>query len=287
MSLLSPQLEAFVAVARQKTVHSAATALHMTQTAVTQRIRMLEGRLGTTLFIRTRRGMMLTPEGEALLRYCYASRELEGQALAIIQGAARETAIRFCITGPTSIMHSRIVTHCFPVMREFPNLLIQFDINDQETRIRSLRSGESQLAVIQHEDVAPEMEYKLLQPEHYVLVCASHWQHRKLDDIIRTERIIDYDPGDQMTLNYLRHFNLLDLAQHERHFVNRTDMMAMMLSAGLGYGVLALEFSQPYIEKGELIVLNSAKIYENRMVLAWYDRPEPPGYFSAIIKAIA
>lgn len=286
MSLLSPQLEAFIAVARLKTVHGAATELHMTQTAITQRIRILEGRLGTTLFVRTRRGMMLTAEGEALLRYCYASQELEGQALAIIQGAAKETTIRFCITGPTSIMHSRVVTHCFPIMREFPNLLLQFDINDLETRIRSLRSGESQLAVIQQEDVAPEMEYKLLRPEHYVLVCTSRWRKRKLEDIIINERIIDYDPGDQMTLDYLRHFHLLDLAQHERHFVNRTDMMAMMLAEGLGYGVLALEFSQPYIEKGELIVLNEAKIYENRMVLAWYDRPEPPGYFSAIIKAI-
>src|SRR5262245_44627485 len=106
MSLLSPQLEAFVTIARHKTVHGAAVALHITQTAVTQRIRMLESRLGTTLFIRTRRGMMLTTEGEALLRYCQAASELEGEALAIIQGAAKETAIRFCITGPTSIMHS-------------------------------------------------------------------------------------------------------------------------------------------------------------------------------------
>jgi DNA-binding transcriptional LysR family regulator len=287
MSLLSPQLDAFVAVARLKTVHGAATELHITQTGVTQRIRTLEGRLGTTLFIRTRRGMMLTPEGEALLRYCYASQELEGQALAIIQGAAKETTIRFCITGPTSIMHSRVITHCIPIMRDFPNLLFQFDINDQETRIRSLRSGESQLAVIQHEDVAPEMEYKILQPEHYVLVCTRAWKKRTLKDIISNERIIDYDPFDQMTLNYLRHFNLYDLAQHERHFVNRTDMLAMMLCEGLGYGVLALEFSQPYIEKNELIVLNDAKIYENRMALAWYDRPEPPDYFSAIIKTIS
>jgi len=286
MSLLSPQLEAFMMVAKQKTVHAAATELHITQTAVTQRIRMLESRLGTTLFIRTRRGMMLTPEGEALLRYCHATRELEGEALATIQGAAKETAIQFCITGPTSIMRSRIVTQCFPIMRQFPNLLIQFDINDQETRIRSLRSGESQLAVIQREDAAPEMEYKLLHPERYVLVCTSAWKERKLKDIIKTERIIDYDPADQMTMNYLRHFGLLELAQHERHFVNRTDMLAMMLAAGFGYGVLASEFSKSYIEKNELIVLNSAKIYENNMVLAWYDRPEPPKYFSAMIEAI-
>ena len=286
MSLLSPQLEAFVAVAKLKTVHGAADELFITQTAVTQRIRTLEGKLASTLFVRTRRGMMLTPEGEALLRYCHATMELEGKALASIHGAGRESAIRFCITGPTSIMHSRVITQSFPIMRKFPNLLMQFDINDQETRIRALRSGESQLAVIQHEDVAAEMKYKLLQPEHYVLVCSKAWRHRKLKDIVNTERIIDYDPSDQMTINYLRHFHLLDFTQHERHFVNRTDMMAMMLAAGLGYGVLTLEFSQPWVKSGKLIILNSAKKYENKMVLAWYDRPEPPPYFSAIIDSI-
>jgi len=286
MSLLSPQLEAFVAVSRDKTVHGAAAVLHITQTAVTQRIRMLEAKLGSTLFIRTRRGMMLTPEGEALLRYCHATRELEGEALAIIQGAGKETAIRFCVTGPTSIMRSRIIRQCFSIMQQFPNLLMQFDINDHESRVRSLRAGESQLAVIQREDIAPEMEHKILQPEHYILVCTSKWKQRKLHDIIKNERIIDFDPFDQMTMNYLRHFGLLELAQHERHFVNRTDMMAMMLTSGFGYGVLALEFSKSYIENGELTVLNSEKIYENSMALAWYDRPEPPKYFSAMIEAI-
>jgi LysR family transcriptional regulator (chromosome initiation inhibitor) len=284
--LLSPQLEAFVAVATQKTVHGAAVDLHITQTAVTQRIRMLENKLSTTLFIRTRRGMMLTPEGEALLRYCQATYELEGEALAIIQGAAKETAIRFCITGPTSIMRARIVRQCFPIMQQFPNLLMHFDINDLDSRVRSLRAGESQLAVIQREDVASEMEHKILAPEHYVLVCTAAWKKRLLPDILKTERIIDYDPLDQMTMNYLRHFNLLELAQHERYFINRTEMMAMMLVAGFGYGILTLEFSKPYIESEELIVLNSGHIYENIMALAWYDRPEPPKYFSALINAI-
>ncbi|MEO8402170.1 MAG: LysR family transcriptional regulator [Gammaproteobacteria bacterium] len=286
MSLLSPQLEAFVAITQYKTVHGAAAELHVTQTAVTQRIRTLENKLGTTLFIRTRRGMMLTPEGEALLRYCQASSELEGEALAIIQGAAKETTIRFCITGPTSIMRSRIVRQCFPIMKQFPNLLIHFDINDLETRVRSLRAGESQLAVVQRDDVAPEMECKLLKPEHYVLVCTSAWKQRSLQEIVKMERIIDYDPVDQVTVNYLKHFDLYELAQHDRHFVNRTDLLAMMLVGGLGYGVLALEFSKPYIERDELIVLNDNKIYENNMALAWYDRPEPPKYFSALIDAI-
>jgi len=286
MSLLSPQLQAFIAVAERKTVYGAAGDLHITQTAVTQRIHTLETRLGTTLFIRTRRGMMLTSEGEALLRYCHAVKELEGETLARIQGPGTESMIQVCITGPSSIMHSRIISQCLPIKEKFPNLLLQFDINDVDNRVRSLRNGNSQLAIIQPEDVAPEMEHKIIQPERYVLVCTSAWKGRKLRDILEQECIVDYDPADQMTFNYLKHFELFEHARHDRHFVNRTDSLAKMLVEGYGYGVLAIEFSKPYIENDELIVLNRGKIYENKLMLAWYARPEPPLYFSALIEAI-
>ena len=67
MSLLSPTLEAFWAVVRKGTVQDASHILGITQTGVTQRIRSLEKQLKTTLFTRSRKGMKLTAEGEALL----------------------------------------------------------------------------------------------------------------------------------------------------------------------------------------------------------------------------
>lgn len=286
MSLLSPQLQAFMAVSRHKTVHGAASILHVTQTAVTQRIHTLEAKLGSTLFIRTRRGMMLTPEGEALLRYCNAVTEIEGEALAQIKGAATESIIQVGITGPTSMMRSRIIPQCLPVIKKYPNLLAYFDISDIENRVRALRSGEMQFAILRHEDVTPEMEHKKLHPERYALVCTSAWKKRKLHDIISSERIIDYDPNDEMTFNYLKQYNLFHLAKHDRHFVNRTESLALMLQEGLGYGVLTAEFCKPYIENQTLIMLNSGKMYENVMSLAWYTRPEPASYFMALIDAM-
>jgi len=286
MSLLSPPLQAFVAIAKHKTVHSAANTIHLTQTAVTQRIRALEAQLRTTLFTRTRRGMLLTPEGEALLRYCQATQELEGEALAKIQGAAIETTVQMGITGPSSIMRARIIPACLSVMKKFPQLLMHFNINDTAERQKFLKMGNSQFAIIQQEDVAREMESKSLQPEHYVLVCTSAWKKRKLKDIIQTECIVDFDPSDQMTFNYLKHFDLFDQIRHDRHFANRTESIASLLVAGCGYGLLTTEFSKPYLESEQLMVLNAGKIYENKIALAWYSRPEPPAYFSALINTI-
>lgn len=232
MSLLSPALEAFIAIAKHKTVHGAAVAIHITQTAVTQRIRVLENKLQTTLFVRTRRGMLLTSEGEALLRYCQAVHDIEGETLAKIKGAGIDAEIRVGITGPTSIMRSRIIPQCVGVMNQFPNLLMHFDINDVETGVQALRNGTSQFAILQQEEIAPEMASKILKPERYVLVCTKNWKNRKLKDIIKTEKIIDYDPTDGMTFNYLKHYDLFEHAKHARHFANRTDALAMLLVTG-------------------------------------------------------
>jgi LysR family transcriptional regulator (chromosome initiation inhibitor) len=286
MSLLSDPLQAFTAIAKHKTVHGAANAIHLTQTAVTQRIRVLERKLRTTLFIRTRRGMMLTAEGEALLRYCQSILSIEGETLAKIKTAGIEAEITITITGPTSIMRSRVIPQCSRVMNKFKNLLMHFDINDREMGVKALRSGESQFAIIQPTDIAPEMASKILRPERYVLVCTSAWKKRKLKEIIKSEHIIDYDPTDKMTFDYLKHYNLFDCARHSRHFANRTDALAALIVSGQGYGLLTSEFSKNYLEQNQLIVLNSGKVYESSTALAWYARHESPKYFLALINAI-
>ena len=62
-------MEVFQAVATLKSFGRAAEALHMTQSAVSQRIASLEAELGGRLLDRTNRGAALTPKGQALLGY--------------------------------------------------------------------------------------------------------------------------------------------------------------------------------------------------------------------------
>jgi len=286
MSLLSPPLQAFVAVVETKTVHGAAKMIGLTQTGVTQRIRNLEALLSTTLFIRSRRGMMLTPEGEALFRYCRAASDLEGQALSQIIGAAQKTTLQVHVIGPTSLISSRVVPACAPLMKKFKNLLLRFEVRDEETRVEELRNGNSELALIPHHHVALEMESKRLKPEHYVLVGTAKWRRRLLTDILATERIIDFDPTDEMSFAYLKSFKLQNQAIQDRHFVNENNALISLFRNGYGYGVLTREVAEPYLKQGDLILLNEGKIFTHQMALAWYPRPHLPDYLRALIDAI-
>jgi DNA-binding transcriptional LysR family regulator len=63
------QVAGFLEVARLRNLSRAAEALHLTQPALTARIRLLEAELGTPLFERTPRGMRLTQAGRAFLPY--------------------------------------------------------------------------------------------------------------------------------------------------------------------------------------------------------------------------
>jgi DNA-binding transcriptional LysR family regulator len=66
------QVRAFVVTADHQHFSRAAHALHLTQQALSKRIRRLEDRLSTQLFVRTARSVDLTEDGERFLPYARA-----------------------------------------------------------------------------------------------------------------------------------------------------------------------------------------------------------------------
>ncbi|MCE7000660.1 LysR family transcriptional regulator [Saccharothrix sp. S26] len=59
-------LRSFLAVARERSITAAGTALHLTQQAVSTHVRQLERALDVALLVRTSRGVLLTAAGEEL-----------------------------------------------------------------------------------------------------------------------------------------------------------------------------------------------------------------------------
>ena len=280
-------LKAFVSVCDNGTVHSAAQALYLTQTAVTQRIRSLERQLDVCLFIRSRQGMALTQEGERLLRYCKGAFELEKEAIDHIQACGSSLPVSLVIEGPSSLLRSRLINDLTPLMKKFQNVLLRFCANDCENSHKKLLNGDIDFAIISHEHLTRQMQRKKLKSESYVLVGPAAWAHRPLAEIIEHEKLIDFDPLDHMSLRYLERYHLLPESSPMRYFVNRTDLLAMMVVNALGYTTLTQEYAKPYIDSGDLVYLNQGKKNEVTSYLAWFDRPQAPQYFRDCIDLIS
>ena len=286
MKLLSQNLQAFTIIARLGTVHAAARQLGLAQTAVTQRIKILEADLRASLFTRSRRGMTLTESGHALLKYCREAEDLEGEALAKIGGESAHSSYRIILEGPSSILRSRVIPATANILKEFQQVAVEFRISDDSSGVLSLKRGLSDVAIIPRGDVVSEFDSRLIKPERYVLVVGPDWAKRSVNEIIENERIIDFDAADTMSFQWLEKFGLRKDARDDRHFVNNTDALASMVMQGLGYSVLATEFAEPYLDRCDLFQVAKGKHLDFEMALAWYPRKHPTEYWQKILKAI-
>ena len=68
------QLRYLIGVSEAGGVLAASRSLHVAQPALSQSIAALEEELGVRLFLRTHRGMTLTPEGRTLVEHAHVCR---------------------------------------------------------------------------------------------------------------------------------------------------------------------------------------------------------------------
>jgi DNA-binding transcriptional LysR family regulator len=88
------ELKIFKAVAEHGGITRAATALHRVQSNVTTRVKQLEARLGTKLFNREGRRLVLSAEGRMLLEYAERLLNLSAEAQAALKGLAPQGALK-------------------------------------------------------------------------------------------------------------------------------------------------------------------------------------------------
>lgn len=264
----------------------AASALKVGQTAVTQRIRQLEGEVGVSLFTRSRQGMKLTAEGEALLKYCLRAKELEGQTYSELRNSGPSTQVNLRIAGPTSFISGRAIPSCGKVLLEQPFLNLHFAIDDRENRLELLKQGLADIVVLYPHQVPLELDSKLVKPDEYVLLGHPSWRGRDLKDILQKERLFAFHEGDHTSLNYLKSFDLLRFLKRPRLFVNENLALCTLMKLGAGFGLLSKEIAEPILKKGELVKLNQGRTLKDPLALAWYPRSQMPTYFDGIIRSI-
>ncbi len=221
---------------------STATALHLTQSALSHQIKDLEARLGGQLFLRKTRPVKFTSEGEIILK-------LADEILPKFAKAENELAsLKEDVNGR---LHMAIECHsCFqwlmPALREYqvawPSVALDFSSGFGFEPLPALMAGELDLVITSDIQPRSEVHYEPLFDFEMRLITATN--HPLADK----ECIEPQDLADQTLMSYPVQKQRLDVVKHflqpagvepaKWKQADNTLMLVQMVSAGLGVAAL-------------------------------------------------
>lgn len=244
----SQSLSAFEAVARLGSFSDAAEQLHLTQPAISKRIANLENQLDCKLFDRIGRRVQLTEAG----------RLLEPRARQILQ-TLRDTRrdineLEGTIAGKLSLATSHYVgLHHLPeLLKRFcenhPEVVVDLNFLDSEKAHQAIAYGDYDLAVMTLSENENRDTYQKsliaqrLWQEELWFVCAPNHPLAELGSLT----LENLTPHPAILPDYTTYTSGLIKELFDAHQVNLTinmatnhlDAIKMMVSIGLGWGVL-------------------------------------------------
>lgn len=119
------QLESFWEVAETGSFRQAAERIHRSPSAVSSHIRELEAQLEVTLFERTTRSMLLTPEGRLLLSRCQRIFSDLGAAAQDVRDEAAARRGQISVGISPSISRQHLLPVIVERQKEYPNLALE------------------------------------------------------------------------------------------------------------------------------------------------------------------
>ena len=275
-SLSSIHLDAFFAVAQTRNFSKAAEKLHITQSALSQRVLNLEGELEATLFIRDRAGVQVTELGHELLPYSQTKGAQESEFLSSLQSKdTAELVGEVRIGGFSSVMRSVILPAIAPLLKANPRIRLNLLTREMRELPELLRRGEINFMVLDHQLERDDLETIKLGVERNVLVRSLRSSSADV--------FLDHDEEDPVTLRYLKLagkkaakierrylgdvYSLLDGVRQgigqavlPRHLINGVSGISVISpSTGLEIPVVLHYYSQPYYSRLQQQILESLR----------------------------
>lgn len=142
------RLPVFLSAAENLNFTKAAEEQCISQTAVSQQIKLLEQELGYALFVRGKRGVSLTPAGEVFYRQCkqlmicYNDAAAQGKKIAL----GNSTDLRIGYAGAYELW--TIVSQIRKYHRLHPEAEIEFQLGSNRSLLNDLAEGQLDMAVL-------------------------------------------------------------------------------------------------------------------------------------------
>ncbi len=237
----------FYYVAKYGNVTQAARVLLNNQPNLTRAVKTLESELGCPLFIRSNRGMKLTPEGERLLRHIrIAIENIEAGEAEIIESRNLER-------GSVFVAASEVALHCvlLPVLKKYRSLYpgIKLKISNHSTpqAIDAIKNGFADIAVVTTPTLPSAMlEEITVRKFREVAVCSSAfselWGRKVSFEELLSYPLISLGTQTKSYELYSDFFAGEGLRYQPETEAATADQIVPMVKADLGIGFVPEEF---------------------------------------------
>ena len=254
----SDLIETLAVVLKEGTFDAAARTLHVTPSAVSQRIKALEQRVGRVLVVRAK-PVRATPAGEALLRLGQQVTLLETEAL-------RQLGAEPDAQGPTSlpiaVNADSLATWLLPPLaRVAAREAVVFDLvrDDQDHTAALLASGVVMAAVASDATPVPGCTSVPLGRIRYRACATPEFAARWFPDGVTAASLaraprLDLDRKDTLQARFTRRLTRRAV-DPPRHFVPASADFAVAARLGLGWAMLPAAHSTAALRAGELLDL--------------------------------
>lgn len=264
-------LLAFSTVAKEQGFDKAAQRLHLTQSAISQRIKLLESQIGQPLLIRST-PPRLTPCGYRVLQHFERVTLLEDQLNQELNMNEAHQRTRLAI----AVNADSLATWLLPALREATdqhNIIFEFHKDDQDQTLEFMRQGIAHACITSQSQAIQGATSEFLGHMPYNLVAAPSLVARYFGKGVNTDTLkqapsVIYGRHDELTNSYLGDYFELSDAIVDCHTVPSAEGFEKMALSGAAYALLPEIQAQPHIQRGTLINLTPDKTIE--VPLYWH-----------------
>ena len=225
----------FYVVANNKSISKGAEVLSISQPAVSQAIHNLEGQLGTTLFVRTKKGIILTKEGEELYSYIKDGMNyfINGTNKLYNLKNMDEGVIK--IGASTSITEYYLMKYIDKFHKMYPNIEIRIVNQLTDILIQELRYGNLDIVIgLESYKENKDLKFNKLDKIEYIFISNKELD-LSLDEVVKNNLVLQVEPsvGRMVFDKYIKSHNL----SYEKYMeVVSHRLLVDFVNSGLGIG---------------------------------------------------
>lgn len=250
----SRHLRLVAEIARTQSVTRAADRLNVTQSAVSHQLRDVEERLGTSLFLRSGRRMLLTAAGRHLVETADRVLEQIARAESAVTRLARNEAGEFRVCTQCHTGYHWLPPLLEVVRRKYPQVEVRIAAEHTMQAVNALLDGRLDLAIINSRPNDRRIRVRpLFEDEHAAIVADAHpWANRAFVSAqqLAAERLFLYSRSLEDSYIVQRIMRPAGVVPANVTFLQLTEAIVEMVKAGMGVSVLPTWSIAPAIASG-------------------------------------